>query len=123
MLDFALSYATIATARNARVIGEPAAAAAAVEKMSDASGQKRDRIFFAHFQEGRECHGIQHFESVDFFGGNLGFEERCKRDNLKFKLCSEKGIKIYYFADIDCEYFEKIYCNEDLMIKEICRQK
>ena len=43
--------------------------------------------------------------------------------NLLEKLCSEKGIKIYYFADIDCEYFEKIYCNEDLMIKEICIQK
>ena len=67
MLDFALSYATIATARNARVIGGPAAAAAAVEKMSDASGQKRDRIFFAHFQEGRECHGIQQRQLSDFF--------------------------------------------------------
>ena len=67
MLDFALSYATIATARNARVIGGPAAAAAAVEKMSDASGQKRDRIFFAHFQEGRECHGIQQRQLSDLF--------------------------------------------------------
>ena len=80
-------------------------------------------FFLPEYNVAIECHGIQHFESVDFFGGNLGFEERCKRDNLKFKLCSEKGIKIYYFADIDCEYFEKIYCNEDLMIKEICRQK
>ena len=49
MLDFALSYATIATARNARVIGEPAAAAAAVEKMSDASGQKRFGFYFYPF--------------------------------------------------------------------------
>ena len=80
-------------------------------------------FFLPEYNVAIECHGIQHFESVDFFGGNLRFEERCKRDNLKFKLCSEKGIKIYYFADIDCEYFEKIYCNEDLMIKEICRQK
>ena len=80
-------------------------------------------FFLPEYNVAIECHGIQHFESVDFFGGNLRFEERCKRDNLKFKLCSEKGIKIYYFADIDCEYFEKIYCNEDLIINEICRQK
>ena len=35
--------------------------------MSDASGQKRDRIFFAHFQEGRECHGIQQRQLSDLF--------------------------------------------------------
>ena len=46
-------------------------------------------FFLPEYNVAIECHGIQHFESVDFFGGNLGFEERCKRDNLKFKLCSE----------------------------------
>ena len=63
MLDFALSYATIATARNARVIGGPAAAAAAVEKMSDASGQKRDRIFLLIFKRGES---VMVFSSASF---------------------------------------------------------
>ena len=44
-------------------------------------------------------------------------------DKLKYKLCSEHDIKIYYFTDIDSEYFEKLYFNENHLIEDICKQK
>ena len=52
-----------------------------------------------------ECHGGQHFEPVEFFGGKKGFKETCYRDDLKNKLCKEHGIDILYFAD-DADYIK-----------------
>lgn len=42
-----------------------------------------------------ECQGIQHFESVKFFGGEENFNETVLRDKNKLSLCTENGIKNY----------------------------
>lgn len=43
---------------------------------------------------GIEYQGIQHYESVDFFGGDEAFEHRKKLDARKKKLCDENGLKL-----------------------------
>ena len=68
-----------------------------------------------------ECHGLQHFEPVCFFGGVEEYNEQRDRDLLKYKLCLEHNIKIYYFTDIDTEYFDKIYCDVDVLMEDICK--
>ena len=69
-----------------------------------------------------ECHGIQHFESVKLFGGDESFKKLKERDELKYKLCKEHGIKIFYFANKEYDYFEKVYDNEKKLISEICKK-
>ena len=80
-------------------------------------------FFLPEYNVGIECHGLQHFEPVSFFGGGNRYKEQYECDIIKYKLCSEHNIKLYYFTDIDTEYFEKIYCSEDLMLEDICKQK
>ena len=80
-------------------------------------------FFLPDYNVGIECHGLQHFEPVEYFGGKIEYDRRYEMDKLKYKLCSEHDIKIYYFTDIDSEYFEKLYFNENSLIEDICKQK
>ena len=51
-----------------------------------------------------EFDGIQHFEPVDYFGGEKAFKEVRRRDGIKTKYCKEKGIKllrIRYDEDVE----------------------
>jgi hypothetical protein len=70
-----------------------------------------------------ECHGEQHFKPIDFFGGVDEYNERKNRDLLKYKLCSEHNIKIYYFTDIHSEYFDKLYYDENILMEDICKKE
>ena len=78
-------------------------------------------FFLPEYNVGIECHGIQHFKPISFFGGVHKYNEQKNRDLLKYKLCLEHGIKIYYFTNIEREYFDKIYCNEKTLIEDICK--
>ena len=80
-------------------------------------------FYLPEYNVGIECHGIQHFEPIDFFGGIEEYNNRKNRDLLKYKLCSDHDIKIYYFTEIDSEYFDKIYCDVNILIKDICKFK
>lgn len=80
-------------------------------------------FYLPDYNVGIECHGIQHFEPIDFFGGVDGYNETKYRDLLKYKLCSENNIKLYYFTKIDLEYFDKIYCDENILMEDICKVK
>ena len=67
-----------------------------------------------------ECHGEQHFENVDFFGGTKEFIKRIKLDSLKYRLCNENNIPILYYANSEHkEYFSKVYTDINELIKEI----
>ena len=51
-----------------------------------------------------EFDGIQHFEPIDYFGGEKAFKEVRRRDGIKTKYCKEKGIKllrIRYDEDVE----------------------
>ena len=41
-----------------------------------------------------EFDGIQHFESVEFFGGDVEFSKTQKRDAFKTQYCSDHGINL-----------------------------
>lgn len=70
-----------------------------------------------------ECQGIQHFESIDFFGGEDGFKYRLERDKNKKDLCEKHGIKVVYFSNLSTEtekyqYPYKVYEDEYKLFKE-----
>ena len=51
-----------------------------------------------------EFDGIQHFEPIDYFGGEKALKEVQRRDGIKTKYCKEKGIKllrIRYDEDVE----------------------
>ena len=51
-----------------------------------------------------EFDGIQHYEPIDYFGGEKAFKEVQRRDGIKTKYCEEKGIKllrIRYDEDVE----------------------
>jgi hypothetical protein len=68
-----------------------------------------------------ECQGIQHFQSVDFFGGYKGFIKTKKRDFRKLNICKKNNIKIIYFTNLDYETFlgEKVFHTTDELLNEI----
>lgn len=71
-------------------------------------GQSLD-IYVPELQLGVEYQGRQHYEAVEFFGGNEGLEDNQRRDRIKKEKCKEHGIVI-----LEWDYNEKI---EDIRLK------
>ena len=69
-----------------------------------------------------ECHGKQHFEPIEFFGGQNSFDSLCERDDIMNQLCKERGIEIFYFAE-DEDYIKNyrytIFSSIEELIKRI----
>jgi very-short-patch-repair endonuclease len=70
-----------------------------------------------------ECQGKQHFEPVEFFGGEEGFKYCTERDKNKLKLCNEHGIKVVYFSNLSTstkcyQYPYKVYEDISQLFKE-----
>lgn len=61
-------------------------------------GEMRLDFYLPEYNVAIECQGGQHYKPIDFFGGVEEFNERVKRDKLKFNLCSENGVKLFYYA-------------------------
>jgi hypothetical protein len=55
-----------------------------------------------------EYDGIQHFESVDYFGGELGFINTQMRDNIKNEYCKNNNIKLIRIPYWDYENIDQI---------------
>lgn len=51
-------------------------------------------IYIPCLNVGIEYQGIQHYESIDFFGGVEAFEHRQKLDARKKRLCTENGLRL-----------------------------
>lgn len=61
------------------------------------SRQELDIYFEIDGQEvGIEYQGIQHFEPVDYFGGEDAFKQTVKRDERKRRLCDENDVVLIY---------------------------
>jgi len=56
-----------------------------------------------------EYQGRQHYEPVEFFGGEAAFIEQIKRDELKKQLCKENGVKLI------CWPYNQLITNEELL--------
>ncbi|MDD7408405.1 MAG: hypothetical protein SOV71_07905 [Anaerovoracaceae bacterium] len=59
-------------------------------------GQSLD-IFIPSLAAAIEYQGLQHYQPVDFFGGDEGYYDNRKRDAKKRMLCERKGIRLIYW--------------------------
>lgn len=75
-------------------------------------GQMSYDVFISGLNIAIEYQGKQHFEPVEFFGGQEAFEALQKRDKLKAKLSLEHGIKLVYI-----NYWEEI--TPELIIERV----
>ena len=64
-------------------------------------GLQRIDFYLPKYNIGIECQGLQHFEPVEFFGGEEGFEYRKECDKRKRERCKENGIKLLYYIPFD----------------------
>lgn len=71
-----------------------------------------------------ECHGRQHFEPVDIFGGIDSFTKLTKNDEIKYKLAKEHGIEVLYYTETkDVSYHHKLFTRKKDLVKEIYKNK
>lgn len=78
-------------------------------------------IFIPSINMGLEYQGIQHYQAVDFFGGEERLEERKKLDASKREKCKQNGILLVeweYTKDITDSNFVQILREHDLSIPE-----
>ena len=47
-----------------------------------------------------ECQGLQHFEAIEYFGGEDGFSRTKMRDETKKTQCEKHGLKMLYYSDL-----------------------
>lgn len=64
---------------------------------SDWLGAQSIDIYIPSLKIGFEYQGVQHYEPIDYFGGQEGFEYNVKRDARKFEICQDQGIKLIYW--------------------------
>lgn len=64
-------------------------------------------IFITGFNIAIEYQGKQHFEAVEFFGGDDSFQDNQRRDKLKKELSDRRGIKLIYI-NYDEDISEKL---------------
>lgn len=85
--------------------------------------QKVD-FYLPEFNTAIECQGIQHFEPIDFFGGESRFNEQVEKDSNKKSLCNNHNVKLVYFSNLSKIYGKynypyKVFENLDDLISEI----
>jgi hypothetical protein len=57
-------------------------------------GRQHYDIWFPNWKIAVEYHGKQHFEPVEFFGGQEAFEKTVERDKRKINLSKKHGVKL-----------------------------
>ena len=67
-----------------------------------------------------ECQGLQHFELVEYFGGEKAFQNTLKRDERKKELCVKHGVKLLYFTNIK-NHPKHMLNDHQLLLKEILK--
>jgi len=60
-------------------------------------GLQRFDIFLPMRRLAIEYQGLQHYEPVEFFGGEEGYEKTKERDKKKAELCEFNNVKLLYF--------------------------
>lgn len=57
-------------------------------------------IFLPDYNIGIECQGLQHFEPIEYWGGDEEFEKRKTYDEVKLNLCTNNGVKVLYYTNL-----------------------
>lgn len=68
-----------------------------------------------------ECQGSFHFNRNDYYGGEDGLKNCIERDERKYNLCKENGVRILYYANkrMPETYYDRIYSTTEEILKEI----
>lgn len=66
-----------------------------------------------------ECQGIQHFQPVEFWGGEEGLRNTQERDQAKRLLCEQHGIRLLYFSNLGIKYSYNVIQDPERLIKII----
>lgn len=82
-------------------------------------GKQELDFYLPKFNIAIECQGIQHFDCVDFFGGEKTLQDTLRRDREKSRLCKEHGVKMLYYSNLGITYPYLVFENKDDLIKEI----
>ena len=69
-------------------------------------------FYFPDYNAVCEAMGRQHYESVDFFGGNEAFRIRQKHDKIKAQYCQDHNIKLIIIKHTDFDHIEEILDKE-----------
>jgi hypothetical protein len=86
------------------------------KKHFDWLGQQHLDFYLPEYNVAIECQGIQHFQNVEYFGGNKSFIERLERDSRKKKLCDENNVPILYYSSFK---YKGVYTDKELLLKDI----
>lgn len=55
-------------------------------------------VYVPGLKLGIEYHGLQHYQPVEFFGGEEAFRKNKERDRQKAKICKENHVMLIYFC-------------------------
>lgn len=69
-----------------------------------------------------ECQGIQHFKSIEYFGGEKALNEYKKRDLKKKLLCQDNGINLLYYSNINYNFPYKVLTDKEELLEFILQQ-
>ena len=73
-------------------------------------GRQHFDIWFPNWKIAVEYHGKQHFEPVEFFGGEEAFQKTVERDKRKVDLSKRHGVKLLIVTETD---------NQDDIVQDI----
>lgn len=62
-------------------------------------GRQHLDIYLPELNIGLEYQGLQHYEPVEFFGGEEAFNKNIERDNRKKELCISNNCKLIYISE------------------------
>ena len=71
-------------------------------------GKQRFDIYFPKYNIAIEYNGKQHYEIIDFFGGEEKFENQQERDNLKRQKCLDNNCTLF---EVKYDYNDNDYLN------------
>lgn len=71
------------------------------QKKFDWLGKQSLDFYLPDYNIAIECQGIQHFESVEYFGGEERLKKQIKYDVIKKNLCENNGIKLLYYTKLN----------------------
>ena len=89
------------------------------QKRFDWLGKMSLDFYLPNYGIAIECQGRQHFESVDYFGGNESLENTKERDLRKKQLCEKHNIKILYYANYIYPFPYNVFNDKNTLISEI----
>ena len=73
-------------------------------------GRQHLDFYLPDYKIAIECQGKQHFEPIEFFGGEEVFKYITSLDYIKYKLCKNNNVTIFYYSNKDYKNtYQNIY--------------